>query len=111
MDLYNYNATVLRVVDGDTVKLRIDLGFYIDWETNSRLAGINADELRDEDPLLKESAYKAKEYLESVLKPGDRVRIRSKSLDKYKRPIVEIIHNGLNINKVLLEKGLVKEYK
>ena len=111
MELYNYNATVLKVVDGDTVKMRIDLGFCIDWETNARLAGINADELKADDPILKESAYKAKEYMESILKPGDRIRIRSKTLDKYKRPIVELIHNGVNINKELLEKGLVKEYK
>jgi micrococcal nuclease len=111
MELYNYNATVVKVVDGDTVKLKIDLGFYIDWETNSRLYGINADELKADDPSLKESAQKAKAYLETVLKPGDRVLVKSKALDKYKRPIVHITtKSGLNVNESLVSEGHAKPY-
>jgi micrococcal nuclease len=111
MELYNYNAIVVRVIDGDTVKLNIDLGFNINWETNARMANINADELKSNDPILKESAQNAKKYLESILKAGDKVHIKSKELDKYKRPIVIITKQGLNLNEDLLNKGLVKKYE
>lgn len=42
---YLYKVTVDQVVDGDTVWLTVDLGFYIDHRTKIRMAGINAPEL------------------------------------------------------------------
>jgi len=41
---YEYHATVLRVVDGDTLDLDVDLGFHIHVQQRVRLAGINAPE-------------------------------------------------------------------
>lgn len=110
MELYNYNAHIVKVIDGDTVKAKIDLGFYMTWETNIRFYGINSDELKSDDPTLKESALKAKAYLETILKPGDKVRISSKSLDKYKRPIATIYKNGANINEQMVSNGHAKPY-
>ena len=111
MELFNYKAKVIRVIDGDTVKLNIDLGFTINWESNCRMAGIDTDELKSKDNTLRESALKAKAYLETQLKPGDIVLIKSKALDKYKRPIVQIITGaGLNLNEDLVTKGYAKRY-
>ena len=42
--MYNYEAKVTRVVDGDTVDCDIDLGFGIHTHQRIRLAGINAPE-------------------------------------------------------------------
>ena len=39
---YNYQATIVKIVDGDTVKLDIDLGFKIHIAVTARLHGINA---------------------------------------------------------------------
>ena len=44
--MYQYNATLVRVVDGDTVDAMIDLGFDIQVKKRIRLAGINAPESR-----------------------------------------------------------------
>lgn len=111
MEKFIYSAKVIKVVDGDTVKLEIDLGFHLTWETNCRLAGINADELKDNNPILKESAQQAKKYLETILSQDDIVTIKSKSLDKYKRPIVEIItKNGVSVNEDLIKSGHAKIY-
>jgi micrococcal nuclease len=111
MDLYNYKATVVKVIDGDTVKLNIDLGFNISWTTPCRLAGINTDELKSKDTVLQESAKGAKTYMELLLKEGSKVTIKSKSLDKYKRPIVILqTDKGLNINEELVLKGYAKPY-
>lgn len=111
MEKFIYSAKVIKVVDGDTVKLEIDLGFHITWSTNCRLSGINADELKDRNPLLKEAAQIAKKYLETILPEGEIVTIKSKSLDKYKRPIAEIItKNGINVNEDLIKSGHAKLY-
>ena len=41
---YRYYATILRVVDGDTLHVRVDLGFRMFAELPVRLAGIDAPE-------------------------------------------------------------------
>jgi len=45
--LYVYKATLLEVHDGDTVKLRLDRGYGDFKEGPYRLAGCNANELKD----------------------------------------------------------------
>jgi micrococcal nuclease len=111
MELYNYKATVVKVIDGDTVKLNIDLGFNMSWTTPCRLAGVNTDELKAKDIVLQESAKGAKTFMEFLLKEGAKVIIKSKSLDKYKRPIVILqTENGMNINEELVLKGYAKPY-
>lgn len=42
--MYEYSASVLRVVDGDTVHLAVDLGFDVTHRVTARLSGINAPE-------------------------------------------------------------------
>ena len=39
--LYTYAAKVLKVVDGDTINVEVDVGFSMRFETNIRLRGIN----------------------------------------------------------------------
>lgn len=43
-DNYIRAATVVDVVDGDTVRLDVDLGFYVQVRMLCRLAGLNAPE-------------------------------------------------------------------
>lgn len=42
--MYEYQATVIRVVDGDTVDLNVDLGLNTFTKERVRLYGINAPE-------------------------------------------------------------------
>lgn len=44
MELFNYMAEVLRVVDGDTLDLKVDVGFHASIVIRARLLGINAPE-------------------------------------------------------------------
>jgi micrococcal nuclease len=109
--MYEYNAIVLRVVDGDTVQLYIDLGLHIWRKENSRLAHINAAELNSEDPVERTLAQKAKARVEELLPVGRAVNIVSHSLDKYGRPLVSVyIAPGVTINSTLVSEGLAKEY-
>jgi micrococcal nuclease len=43
---YTYRCQVVRVIDGDTVDARIDLGFHLTAFIRIRLAGLDCPELR-----------------------------------------------------------------
>ena len=47
--MFYYGVEILRVVDGDTVDVRIDLGFNVWHKCRVRLMGINAPESRTRD--------------------------------------------------------------
>jgi len=52
--MYEYAVTIVRVVDGDTVDVDIDLGFEVTLKNQRvRLIGIDAPETRTRDPLLR----------------------------------------------------------
>lgn len=108
MNLYTYKATVIRIIDGDTIELTIDLGYKVYWNSSCRLYGINAPELKG-DTL--EAGLKAREFLASKLPAGRGIIIRSRQLDKYGRPIVEIINvDGSSLNQQMVDAGYAKEY-
>lgn len=47
--LWTYRARPVRVIDGDTLALLIDLGFGARYEADVRIAGIDTPELGNED--------------------------------------------------------------
>lgn len=79
MNLYKffYRATVVRVVDGDTVDLSIDLGFSMLHQTRVRLHGVNTPESRTRDLEEKARGIAATEYVEEWLRQYDEVYIRT----------------------------------
>ena len=107
--MYNYKAEVIRVIDGDTIKLRIDLGFRTFIEANCRIYGVNAPELHSKNAGEKFRANAAKEWVEEELIEGDRVTIDSKQLDKYGRPLVTLWYSRgfdiVSLADMLIKKG------
>ena len=61
--MYYYKIELLRVVDGDTVDVRIDLGFNVWHKCRVRLMGINAPESRTRDKEEKKRGLAAKQWL------------------------------------------------
>ncbi len=109
--LYNYLATVIRVVDGDTIELQIDLGFKMHYRTTCRLYGIDTPELKI--PAQKEAAKLAKAAVEELIPSGVAVRIESRELDKYGRALVEVYLDGrleTSLNQWLIDQGHAKPY-
>lgn len=102
--MYQYNAIVNRIIDGDTVNLTIDLGFRLTYTANCRLAGINAPEMDTEE------GRTSKIALSIMLGIGDKVTINSTGLDKYGRPIVEIFRKDTTVNKIMIENNHAKPY-
>ena len=60
IERFCYNAKVVRVVDGDTIDLLVDLGFSIHHKVRVRLYGINTPESRTRDLEEKALGLKAK---------------------------------------------------
>jgi micrococcal nuclease len=109
--MYQYHATVIRILDGDSVEMNIDLGMKIFFKSVCRLSGIDTPELNSSDPVERSAAQAAKLYLSNLLPLSLVVTINSKSLDKYGRPLVEIITpTGLNVNQEMILSGNAKSY-
>jgi micrococcal nuclease len=47
--MYDYTGRVIRVVDGDTLDVEIDLGFHVSVRERVRLAGINCPEINTDE--------------------------------------------------------------
>lgn len=92
---------VIKVYDGDTITVLDDLD---GGKFRIRLAGIDAPEKGQ--PGDKEAtAFLTQRLL------GERVSVRYKAIDIYRRPLGTVWHKGENISQLLLEKKLVTPYK
>jgi len=107
----NYEAKIVRVVDGDTVDADIYLGFDITMRQRLRLYGVNTPETRSRDLVEKANGLKAKEYLADELKKcNNEVSIKVHGTGKYGRPLVEIYIGSINVNQLLIQNGHAVAY-
>jgi len=102
--MYEYQAEVVRIIDGDTVKLNVDLGFHIRHQSNFRLDGINAPEIRGKERPL---GLLAKEALIAMIPVGSTVMVRTKRRPgKYGRWIGTIFSDtSVNVADQLVKLG------
>ena len=80
--MYEYKATIRRVVDGDTVDVTLDLGFNILYNSRIRLHGIDAPESRTRDLEEKARGLAAKERVKEATKEIE--SLKNKVLKKLK---------------------------
>lgn len=107
--MWEYHAEVLRVVDGDTVDVRVDLGFHCHYRVRVRLHGINAPESRTRNKEEKIRGLAAKERLEQLI-GGKNVVLKSHGLGKFGRCLGELSVGSKNINQTLIDEGHAVEY-
>ena len=106
--MFEYYATVLKVVDGDTIDVMVDLGMGVHRKERLRFSRINAWETRGEH---KEKGKLAKARVAELIPVGDKVLIKTQKdkKGKYGRYIAEIfILDGVmsvNLNDLLLNEG------
>jgi len=96
---YCYPATVLKVVDGDTVKMRMRLGFGMCIDESMRLRGVDAAEIDTDE------GKKAHRAIQKLLKNAAQITVFTWSHDRYGRYIADLIADGVYINKALVESG------
>ena len=92
-NMYNYNATCVKVVDGDTIDAEIDLGFDIKIKKRIRLAGINAPESRTRNLAEKKMGLASKDRLIELLDgAANCFELESTEIGKYGRVPVSYTH-------------------
>ena len=110
--MFEYNATVTRVVDGDTIDAMVDLGFGTWKKVSIRMHGINAPESRTRDLEEKKRGLAAKARLIELLENMDNKFILvSHGVGKFGRCLGDIRDvNNQSINKQLISEGHGKAY-
>ena len=111
--MFEYNATVTKVVDGDTIDAMVDLGFGTWKKIRIRMHGINAPESRTRNLEEKKKGLAAKARLIEMLKENENQFILiSHGVGKFGRCLGEIYIKGHNIslNKQLISEGHGTEY-
>jgi micrococcal nuclease len=114
-----YGATVLKVIDGDTIELMVDLGFSVHHKIRVRLYGVNTPESRTKDLKEKELGLKAKQFTQDWLTAHKWVFVNTipDKNDKYGRVLARIFSSDkieepttacLNLD--IIQSGLAREY-
>ena len=109
-----YRATVLRVVDGDTIDVMLDLGFSVSLKERIRFYGINAPESRTRDADEKVRGLAAKAFVILWTEAhADEITIRTRidKRGKFGRILGEIINAaGVCLNDLMIEQGHAVAY-
>ena len=84
--MFEYNAVIVKVVDGDTVDVDIDLGFGI-WQKNERvrIMGIDTPESRTRDLTEKKYGKAAKQFFVDWVAKYDSILVESTEKGKFGR--------------------------
>lgn len=111
--MYEYAATVDRIVDGDTIDVILDLGFSIRYQARIRLLGINTPESRTRDKAEKALGLAAKDYVVNWCEAQEQIKIQT-SLDKrgkFGRVLGRVIGDDDGcLNDVLVDEGHAEVY-
>jgi len=112
--VHNYAAEVQRVIDGDTLEVRIDLGFDTWRAEKIRLRGVDAPELRTP------AGKRARKFVGKELAGVKRVVVRTYKTDVYARYVGDVFYSrssddkdeifarGSFLNQELLDAGMAR---
>ena len=109
-DSFVYDCEIVRVIDGDTIDIDLDLGFGV-WvhKQRVRLAGIDTPESRTRNLAEKALGLKAKERLKELC--IGRFRVKSLGKGKYGRILgIPYTQDGEDICQKLIAEGHAVEY-
>tara|TARA_R100001129_G_scaffold64928_1_gene44343 strand:- start:23 stop:403 length:381 start_codon:yes stop_codon:yes gene_type:complete len=109
-DAFVYNATLERVVDGDTFDCCLDLGFDVKLHKQRiRLAGIDTPESRTRDLAEKKLGLAAKERLKELC--IGKIKVKSLGKGKYGRILgIPYTEDDRDMCQVLITEGHAVEY-
>lgn len=111
-NLYNYMAELENVVDGDTIDIKIDLGFDIILTRRLRIYNVDTPELKSSNETEREMAKYVKDVVLRIL-TGKQLYIKTiKVADKYGRYVADIYIDGVegSFSDFLIKKGFAKQY-
>ena len=115
--MYEYECEIVRVVDGDTVDVNIDLGFGV-WmrKQRIRLYGVDTPESRTRDLVEKKYGLAAKAFVKSHLPKGSPQTLKTKLDGKGKfgrilgEFVIEVQYGNTTINELLIKSHHAVRY-
>lgn len=115
--MYEYACKVVRVVDGDTVDVDIDLGFDVVLRKQRiRLYGIDTPESRTRDKEEKKYGLYAKQWLKNALGKNAIIRTKKDGRGKFGRILGEFViydpvyDQETTVNSVMIRDHIAVEY-
>ena len=114
--MYEYKVNIIKVIDGDTVDVDIDLGFGM-WikDERVRMMGIDTPESRTRDKIEKKFGLASKEKLKSILgkKSILKTQVNKKGEDmkgKFGRILGDFIIDNKMATQILIDEGYAVAY-
>lgn len=110
--MYEYRCKVVRVVDGDTVDVDIDLGFGIVYANQRvRLYGIDTPESRTRDKTEKRFGKLASRFLAEKLGDSCTLRTRLDATGKFGRILGEfLVYDHLTDSEMTVNDMMIREH-
>ncbi len=104
-------ARILRVIDGDTLRVKTRIWLGMDMEVDVRIDGIDAPELRGRCTAERRLALSARDAL-AVLVEGRAIRLHDIHNGKYAGRVVARVTNtdGADIGGALIAQGVARRY-
>ena len=107
--MYEYKCSPIKIVDGDTVDILIDVGCSIFYSSRVRLYGIDTPESRTRDKIEKKFGLLAKEYLKAFFKEAGKeliVKTHKDAKGKYGRILGELYKKdgSKSVNQIMIEE-------
>jgi endonuclease YncB( thermonuclease family) len=104
---YKYTAQVLRVVDGDTLEVELEILPGMTYQTKIRLLGVDTHETygTKEESREHQRGERETEFVESWIAGTEKVRVRLHGEGKYGRQLAEVSdEDGTVLNERILRK-------
>jgi micrococcal nuclease len=99
--VYDYDATVINVVDGDTFDAQLQLGFYLTATLRLRVLGINAPEMHGPSH---EAGAAAKAFAGSLLREGAKVVLHTEKSDDFGRWLAKVtLPDGSDFGQTMID--------
>jgi micrococcal nuclease len=111
VELYNYSARFVKVIDGDTIDVDIDLGFGT-WLHSKRLRLYGLDTPEKNTPEGVKAKQFTTDWVNKYMKDGVlTVKTLSDKPDKYGRILAQVYGtSAFSLNEELLSSGNAKAY-
>lgn len=111
--LHVYRCEILRVVDGDTVDVNVDLGFGVLTRQRLRIYGVNSPEKNTEVgkaalQFVSELLYGASEVIIRTMKQSSRSEAEKR--EKFGRYLVHLVVDGYPLTDLIIAAGHGKAY-
>ena len=111
--MYEYRCKILRVVDGDTVDVDIDLGFGV-WmhKERVRMMGIDTPESRTRDKLEKKFGLASKQFVKDMMPVGSKQVLKTQidrsgedKKGKFGRILGDFLIDGKKLTETIIKEG------